>query len=363
MRSKPLLLVEALAAHNDSGLGRHVRLFVEGLASLKDEADIRVVLPRGFAAPEGMRTLSVPIRPYRLFCEALWPAWIAALRPRAVFCLGQTLPYLRPRSRYALLVPDAAPLENLPFPASGHPAFNRAWMRKRIPAANRIVTSAEFTRQRLHALLGIPLERISVVPPVRGSAPVPGPSREAPPSAPYFLAMGNVEPRKNYPGLLRAYALAAERRPDLPPLHILGHAAWDGGEARALSEKSGLENRVFFHGHVSESQREAFLTGCAAFLSASLYEGFGLPLFEALQAGKPCVYHGGGAQDEFAREFALPADCADPVSLAEALEKIWVEPELRRNLESRVAAGFRARWSDYDPGDALRCALLPLLAG
>ncbi len=161
---KPLLLVEALAVRNDSGLGRHVRLFVAALSDLRDAAEIRVVLPWGIAdgwVPEGIGRLRMPPRPYRFFCECVWPVLIAALRPRVVLCLGQSLPALRPPARYALLVPDAAPLEALPFAASGHPQFNRNWMRRRIPAADGIVTSAAFTRDRLHALLGIAPEKIA----------------------------------------------------------------------------------------------------------------------------------------------------------------------------------------------------------
>ncbi len=119
---------------------------------------------------------------------------------------------------------------------------------------------------------------------------------------------------------------------------------------------------VFFHGHVSETARRAFVQGCSVFVASAMYEGFGLPLFEALQAGKACIYHGQSAASEFAADCALATDCARPEVLAGAMETLAGDDTLRREYADKARMTFAARWRDYRPGPALRQALLPLLA-
>lgn len=369
--AKPLLLVEALAARNDSGLGAMTRLFVDGLRGLADRAEILVLLPKGgnYRPGSHCRALAVEPRPWRIWVETAFPLLLLRHRPAAVFCLGQSLPRFRPKSRYALAVPDAGPLEDLGWPTSSHDAFNRRWLRNRAIHADRIVAISSFTRNRLQALLGFPNERIDVVLPIRprdlpeartgrsGASTAPG---RHPPGE-YFLSLGNVEPRKNYPGLIAAYADLLARQPAAPPLYIAGHAAWGQAEAeRAVSER-GLAGRVHFTGYLSEADRLAHLAHCTAYVSASLYEGWGLPLFEALSLGKPAAYHAGGAQDEFARGLALAADGRDPLALSRAMETLWKDGPERERLRAALKADF-PRMLDYDLEGALRAALLPLLA-
>ena len=383
MDGPPLLLVEALATRNDSGLGRLARLIVDGLAGLSGEADIRVILPEGGSYRPGPHCRPIPVhaRPFRLWSQVAFPLIIRSLRPTAVLCLGQTLPRWRPAARYALMVPDAGPLEDLGIPASSHDAYNRRWLRAMPAKADRLLTIGAFSRDRLSRLLGIPPERISVVKPIDrgwtagpGAAPpqasVPGPkesghAREPSvpevPSGPYFLAVGNVEPRKNFPGLIAAYARLRGRRADAPPLYIVGHKAWGYAEAEAAARAHGVEGSVRFTGFVDDAAREALIAGCTLFVSSSLYEGWGLPLFEALSLGRPAIYHGGTSQDEFAEGFALKADCADPEALCRAMETLWLQPGERARLEAALARGFGAV-RDYDLEGALRDALRPLLS-
>ena len=363
--AKPLLIVEALAARNDSGLGAMTRLFVDGLRGLADAAEILVLLPKDGSYRPGShcRTLTVSTRPWRMWVETAFPLLLLRHRPTAVFCLGQSLPRIRPRSRYALAIPDAGPLENLGWPTSSHDAFNRRWLRNRAPRADRLIAISAFTKTRLHALLGYPADRIDVVFPIRPAGlpdTRPSPESGAHPPGDYFLSLGNVEPRKNYPGLIAAYAALLARHPDAPPLYIAGHAAWGQAQAEAAVASHGLAGRVHFTGYLSDADRQACLAHCVAYVSASLYEGWGLPLFEALSMGKPSVYHAGGAQDEFAKGMALAVDGRNPQALASAMETLWRDDTERTRLRAALAAGF-PRLREYDLEGSLRAALLPLL--
>lgn len=366
MDGRPLLLVEALATRNDSGLGRLARLVVDGLQGLAGEADIRVILPRGGSYRPGpdCRVITVEPRPFRLWSQVAFPLTIRRLRPAAVLCLGQTLPRWRPRSRYALMIPDAGPLEDLGRRTSSHDEYNRRWLRAMPARADRILTIGRFSRDRLSALLGIPPDRISIVKPIgrKGAAAPHAAAGSAVPRGPYFLSVGNIEPRKNVPGLIEAYARFRSRHPGGPPLYIAGHRAWGFAAAEAAARAHGVADAVIFTGFVSEAEREALIAGCAVFISGSLYEGWGLPLFEALAMGRPAIFHAGTSQDEFAAGFALATDCADAEALSRAMERLWVDPGERARLQAALAQGF-GKVLDYDLEGALRDALRPLLAG
>jgi glycosyltransferase involved in cell wall biosynthesis len=366
---KPVLLVEALASRNDSGLGKHVRMFVEALGGLAGDADVRVILPRdGAWRPSwGARVILAEPRPLRPWIQAVFPWLILRHGARAVLCLGQSLPLLRPRAKYALLIPDAGPLERAPWAMSSHDDYNRRWLTANAQRADLILTSAAFTRDRLTSALALPEARIRIVRPISAAAgialPKPAASAEArraePPQGGYFLSVGNVEPRKNYPGLLRAYARLRDRRPDAPPLRIVGHKAWGWPEAEAALARLGLGDSVRFTDFLAADDLDAWLKGCTAFISSSLYEGWGLPLFEALAEGKPSLYQRGSSQEEFARGLALAVDCADDERLAEGLEALMDAGERAKWTEA-ARAGF-PRVMDYDLRAELRSALLPLL--
>jgi glycosyltransferase involved in cell wall biosynthesis len=212
-------------------------------------------------------------------------------------------------------------------------------------------------------LLGIPPDRVKVVMPIRPRAlpASPAPAGGRHPDGDYFLSLGNVEPRKNYPGLVAAYAALKSRRPDAPPLYIAGHKAWGTSEAETAIALHGLSGSVFLTDYLPEADRAAYLAHCSVYVSSSLYEGWGLPLFEALAQGKPAIYHAGTSQDEFARGFAVAADCSDAESLSRAMEQLWMDARERERLGSALAAGF-GRFLDYDVEGALRAALAPLLS-
>lgn len=382
MAVKPLLLVEALATRNDSGLGNMARLYVDALRGLADAAEILVLLPKGGSYRPGphCRVLEVDPRPLRPWTQTAFPLLLHKHHPAAVLCLGQHLPWFRPRARYALAIADAGPLENLGWATSSHDPYNRRWLKSNAPKADIILTISAFTRARLQALLGIDGERIKIVLPIRppslGSSP-PGNALTAgvsgsvatgesgiglgqAPEGEYFLSMGNVEPRKNYPGLVAAYAALKSRRPDAPPLYIVGHKAWGISEAETAIALHGLAHSVFLTDYLTDADRSAYLRGCTAYVSSSLYEGWGLPLFEALATGKPSAYHAGSSQDEFARGLALSVDCADAGALSRAMETLWWDDKERHRLMAAVATGFPII-RNHDVEGAMRAALLPLL--
>lgn len=152
----------------------------------------------------------------------------------------------------------------------------------------------------------------------------------------FLLAVGTVEPRKNYVRLLDAYAsLRAARNGSVPPLVVVGRTGWAYGDAlRRLQVAPG----VILLGHVEDAVLLGLYRAASALLFVSLYEGFGLPLLDAMVEGLPAVIGGAGSLPELAGGAALEVDPESPQEIATAIGRILDDQPLRAQL---VAAGRR----------------------
>ena len=214
-----------------------------------------------------------------------------------------------------------------------HPdAFNR-WTRSYSPhvvprvlaAARRIIAVSEFTRRELRELLHVPDEKIRVVPnAVDDEFTHEGPAAEGA----YVLAVGTLEPRKNLPRLVEA-----ARRNDME-LRVVGARGWGGVEVGG--------NGVRWLGEVGDSELARLYRGALCVAYPSVYEGFGIPVLEAMACGAPVVTSRGTAMEEVADGAAVLVDPNDPAELAAGLERAVAE---RATLVSRGLERARAfRW-------------------
>ena len=170
------------------------------------------------------------------------------------------------------------------------------------------------------------------------------PSAQAGPLPPglapgYILAVGTVEPRKNYPRLLAAYRHLRSRL-DAPPLVIAGRPGWAYGDTLQRIES---EPGVRYLGHVDEATLSALYESAAVLAFPSLYEGFGLPLLEAMAHGVPSVVSAIGALPGLADGAAVLVDPEDAGSIEAGLERLLADPELR----AKLAAEGRRRAANY----------------
>jgi glycosyltransferase involved in cell wall biosynthesis len=173
--------------------------------------------------------------------------------------------------------------------------------------------------------------KISVVPLGASRSVEPGP---LPPGleAGFILAVGTVEPRKNYPRLLEAYRRLRNGK-DKPPLVIAGRPGWAYGDTL---ERIKAEPGVRYLGHVDDPTLAALYDAAAVLAFPSLYEGFGLPLLEAMAHGLPAVVGNAGALPELGGDAALLVDPEDVSTIQVALEHVLGDSELRERL---AAAG------------------------
>ncbi len=165
----------------------------------------------------------------------------------------------------------------------------------------------------------------------------------------YVLALGTVEPRKNLPVLVRAFDRTAPTDPELR-LVVAGADGWGASEFQAAWTAAKHADRVVRLGYVSDAERRDLLSGARVLAYPSIYEGFGLSPLEAMGAGVPVVAARVGALPETLGDAAVFVDPVDVDGLADALDRVVHDDELRRAL---VARGCRRveqyRWPHIAP--------------
>ncbi len=134
----------------------------------------------------------------------------------------------------------------------------------------------------------------------------------------FVLTLGTLEPRKNLPRLLRAWSKMASEFPDLG-LVIGGGKGWEFDEVFREFDSSGLKDRVAFLDYVPDGRLPALFAGCEVFVLASLDEGFGLPVLEAMHYGAPLALSDRGALPEVAGDLAV---YFDPESVDDMVETL-----------------------------------------
>ncbi len=154
--------------------------------------------------------------------------------------------------------------------------------------------------------------------------------------APYILAVGTVQPRKNYQMLIRAFQPIAQTHPH--HLIITGGKGWLMEEMMAEVGRQGMDGRVHFPGFVADDDLPALYSGAALFVFPSLYEGFGLPLLEAMGCGVPVITSNASSLPEVAGNAAIQLSPHDQAAWTEAIQHLLADPAERTRL---VAAGFR----------------------
>jgi glycosyltransferase involved in cell wall biosynthesis len=151
----------------------------------------------------------------------------------------------------------------------------------------------------------------------------------------FILATGTLEPRKNLPRLIQAHA----RIGDAPPLLLAGPKGWQLADALAgAGERAGAVRQL---GYVSDADLAALYRLCTVFAYPSLYEGFGLPLLEAMSCGAACVTSNRSSLPEVGGDAVAYADPTDADSIASAIERLLASLDERAELGRR--AGARAR--------------------
>lgn len=206
-------------------------------------------------------------------------------------------------------------------------------------ASRLVIADSRATRDDLMRFYGVPEDKIRVAyPGVRPDlAPVREPERVTAVlarcgiTAPYTLYVGTLQPRKNLLRLIDAFAQV----PDPYILVLAGKKGWLYADILRRADSLGIGHRVVFPGYVPDEDLPALLSGARLFAFPSLYEGFGLPVLEAMACGVPVVCSNASSLPEVVGDAALLVPPTDTEALAAAMNRALTDDDLRHGLIER----------------------------
>jgi glycosyltransferase involved in cell wall biosynthesis len=216
-----------------------------------------------------------------------------------------------------------------------------------LPASARkargIIVPSEATKRDLLAFVGIRDDKVRVIP-LGVGAPF-GVVRNRDELARvrtryglperYLLFVGQQEPKKNLAGMVEAFAMLKTQEDSALKLVVAGREGWGGGAVRRRVRARGLANEILFLGFVPREDLAPLYSMAELFVFPSLYEGFGLPLLEAMACGLPVVCSQRGALPEVAGDAAVLVDPDHPAEIARAISEVVASPGLKQSLVQR----------------------------
>ncbi|KFD41296.1 hypothetical protein DK28_0210530 [Peptococcaceae bacterium SCADC1_2_3] len=150
----------------------------------------------------------------------------------------------------------------------------------------------------------------------------------------YLLFVGLFSPRKNIAGLLKAFAILKKKYAIPHKLLMVGEKGWKYKSDLALVDSLGIAEEVIFTGYVKNEELPAIYTMASAFVFPSLYEGFGLPILEAMACGTPVVTSNISAMPEVVGDAGILVEPNDPLGIAEAIYRLISDKQLAKELTS-----------------------------
>ncbi len=344
----------------DFGIGTYIRNLIDGLAALDAEnhyalfahpqdLDLLAHLPPNFETiPESSAVYSV--RELGALSVQL-----LRLKPDLYHATHYVLPLATPPNVVVtihdiihLLYPEFLP-NGLAF------LYARRMIRRSLDKGRRIIAVSGNTRADLMDYFDVDGKKIEVV--YNGVeesyrqrlSPQAIDARLAPHGLerPYLLFVGNPKPHKNLDNVVRAYARARTLGVVEAPLVVVGDRSGLDLRVRLLTEQLGIQSHVRLLGHVEQSDLPALYQGAAIFLYPTLYEGFGLPVVEAMASGTAVITSRTSALREIAEGAALLVDPLDVDAMAHAIAGLLADPTQRiRFSELGRRRAERFRWAD-----------------
>jgi glycosyltransferase involved in cell wall biosynthesis len=235
-------------------------------------------------------------------------------------------------------------------------------VRRTIRTAARVLTPSEFSAAAIRRAYGLDESRVAVIPngvgahfrpvareqaqgAVRAKFGIPGP---------YVLMVGDLQPRKNQVGLIHAFDQLLHAHPELPHhLVLTGQDSWYASSVRRVASRSPVRSRIHLTGFVKDSDLQQLYGGCDTFVFPSRYEGFGIPILEAMACGRAVACSNTTAVVEVADGAAIVFDPTSVAAMMRAMRDLLLDAELRTRME-RLG---QQRAASFDWRDAARRTL------
>ncbi len=348
-----------------AGIGRFVRNLVQAL-SLIDQTNEYVLM---YAKPNPGRLLDLPSGPnfsakeLPLRERLLTILWHRLHLPISVDRLVGPVDifhapdFVLPPVKHAVSILTVHDLAFLIHPECADDRLRR-FLEKAVPRsiarADYILADSENTKSDVVCLMDADPERVFVVPGAVDPVFVPAAQSSIDDTKekyqldqPYILGLGTIEPRKNWPRLIEAYARFRTSTGLPHQLVIAGGNGWLTEETFASASRSPYSQDIRFTGRIPDDTLVPLITGAEVFAYPSLYEGFGLPPLEAMACGTPVICSNSSSLPECAEGAALMVPPTDTDAMAEALEQICTDDNLKQDLRRRgTARAAEYGWED-----------------
>lgn len=356
---KVILSVDALNPQL-TGVGRYTDELVKGLASKPDIESLRFFrkgrwiedpqkLVHGEATPLLSESPLVKVPGLARLYRHLFPYVLRArLRGYEDYIYHSPNFYLPPfGGRKIVTIHDLSILKYPEF----HPATRVAHLKNEIPRAlcraDFVITDSEFIRQEVIEEFCWPAECIKAIPLAASASFGPREEQDIAPVlakyglefAQYTLCAATIEPRKNIDLLLDAFGKLPASLRRQHPLILVGHPGWRSESLHERIEGLTKAGSVRYLGYVCDEELQQIYSGARAFAYPSVYEGFGLPILEAMQSGIPVVTVACSSIPEVAGDVALMVNSGDRAGFASSLEKAltdgaWRDRARQKSIEN-----------------------------
>ncbi|HQA67755.1 MAG TPA: glycosyltransferase family 1 protein, partial [Aggregatilineales bacterium] len=278
------------------------------------------------------------------------PRTLAHLQPDLLHGMAFALP-LRWRGPSVVTIYDLSFIRHPERLSAARRLYLRTFTRASARRARRVIAISRSGRDEIHELLGVPLEQIDVAYPGvdESFAPLPPAEveafrREKGLPERYILYLGTLEPRKNLDTLIRAYARLPQRR-DVK-LVLAGGRGWGTDAIFALIEKLGLEGDIIRPGYIAGNELPMWYNAAEIFAYPSVYEGFGMPLVEAMACGVPVITSNTSSLPEAAGPAGVLLPPTDVEAWVGELARLLDDEAVRQNLARRGQQHARKfRWT------------------
>lgn len=338
------VLINGMQGGNQSGTGRYTEALIRHLVGLEGDLALTVWWPSWIEPGDWADSVTLELQPSGVWARLRLERQIQRVAPEFdVVHYPASIGPLDGGKNVVVTVHDCIFMRHPDWFRWERAEYYRWAGSRSARRAGRVIADSEATAHDLRELIGVPDSRIDVVPlgvdgqfsPASASAVGAARERYKLPE-PCFLYVGTLEPRKNIAALVRAWDSIAGEVPE--HLIIAGRTGWKPEEMLAAINGARHKERIHLPGFIEEEHLAAAITGASAFVWPSHFEGFGLPVLEAMACGTPVLTSDVSSLPEVAGDAALLVNPESEEAIAEGLKQLSRDDVLRARL---TAAGLQ----------------------
>ena len=337
-------LLTCQKSYRAAGIHRHILGLIEHLPEADSRFAYTVFTGREAPVPKHLRTQRTGLPTHHPLGRILWEQGVQPTLANQ-FDLFHALAYVTP---FFTRKPTVVTIHDLSFLRSpdrfrfANRTYLRLFTRLSVQRATRLIAVSQHTKKDVMKVYGLPADKIDVVYSGLDAHFKRAPKQEiadfrAAHGLPdnFILYLGTIEPRKNLSTLIRAYAKV---HPAGVKLVCAGGRGWLYQDVFQTVEELRLTREVIFPGFIPDHDLPLWYSAADIFVYPSAYEGFGLPVIEALACGAPTITTNASSLPEAAGDAALMVPPDDTAALADSLTQLLNDPTLRSEL---VAKGYK----------------------